>query len=57
MKIVFDTSNAYYADYDYPHMNIARTLREIAEKIENGQAYGKVRDGNGNLVGTFDIDG
>lgn len=56
MKIVFDTDNAYYADYDYPHMNIARTLRDIAEKIEHGEVCGKVRDGNGNTVGTFDME-
>jgi len=55
MKIIFDTEDAYYADYHYPNSRIANTLRAIADKVEEGQSCGVVRAGNGNSVGTFDV--
>ena len=55
MKLQFDTDNAYYADYDFPNSQIARTLREVADRIETGNMEGSIRDGNGNVVGEFDV--
>ena len=35
---------------------IARILREIAEKVERGSTQGKVYDVNGNNVGSFLVE-
>lgn len=59
-KIEIKTGNAAFADphtgeYSEWHENygVARILREIADKIENGKREGKVMDYNGNSVGEF----
>lgn len=34
--------------------DVARALRDVADRIENGlEARGKIRDENGNTVGTY----
>jgi hypothetical protein len=50
-KIEFDTDNAAFDGQWAPET--ARILRNIADKIENGKASGKVLDENGNTVGQF----
>ena len=44
---------------DYPEMEMARILRELADKLEAGALpYGeesRIRDINGNTVGVIDI--
>ena len=54
-KMRFDTENAAFDDGNRDH-EVARILRNIADKIESGQATGlnqNVFDENGNIVGTF----
>ena len=55
MKIQFSTENAAYSDYDYPHMEIARSIRKVAEQVENRETSGTVRDANGNTVGKWEV--
>lgn len=50
-QIYLDTSNAAFDGL--PNMEIARILREIAEKVSNGDLEGTVRDVNGSRVGQF----
>lgn len=51
----FETRNAAFDDF--PASESARILREIAQKIEEGQLSGKIRDVNGNHVGNFTLNG
>jgi hypothetical protein len=44
-----ETDNAAFADD--PKAEIARILRETADKLETGRYVDKLRDGNGNTVG------
>ena len=55
MKLKFNTDNAAYADYEYPNQAIARSVREVAEKIEQGARSGIIRDTNGNTVGKWEL--
>lgn len=51
----FSTSNAAFDDA--PATEAARILREIARKIERGEAFdGQVRDANGNRIGAWSMD-
>ena len=50
----FDTGNEAFADN--PDLEIARILRTVADRIENGDRYDTFRnilDLNGNIVGVF----
>ncbi len=38
-----------------PREEVARILRETADKVENGTDYGNLRDINGNNVGHWDL--
>lgn len=49
--ITIDINNSGSA-FDEPRQEIARILRELAEKIEAGQTPDFVRDINGNKCGT-----
>ncbi len=40
---------------EYPREEVARILRETADKVENGTDYGNLRDFNGNNVGHWDL--
>lgn len=45
------TDNAAFADD--PDGEVARILRDVADRVEGGQEDGAVRDINGNTVGSF----
>jgi len=53
-ELNFNTDNAAFSDGNKPY-EIARILREIADKIEDGQTEGNIRDINGNTTGTFKV--
>ena len=55
MKFIMDAKMDNAAFRAYPEGELARMLREIAEKIEKGRVYGSVMDINGNIVGSWDI--
>lgn len=40
-----------------PEGETARTLRELADKIEAGRTFGKVMDINGNTIGSWEFVG
>lgn len=40
---------------EYPREEVARILRETAEKVQNGNDYGYLRDINGNKVGHWSL--
>lgn len=40
-----------------PATELARLLREAAERVEAGDAEGRIRDANGNTVGAFCVEG
>jgi hypothetical protein len=48
-----NSSNAAFTDD--PHSELARILRELADKIERGDDGGKLRDVNGNSVGEYGV--
>jgi len=48
-EVRIDMGNAAFEDSN----QISRILREIAVRVENGSIGGKIRDINGNAVGTF----
>lgn len=58
-KLEFSTDNAAFADA--PDSEVARILREIADKIESAGPHGaleiggKVADENGNTVGEWSL--
>lgn len=47
----FDCENAAFSDD--AALEIARILREIANRVENGTSGGTIRDINGNLIGKY----
>lgn len=56
-KIEISTDNAAFQDD--PGAEVARILREVAERVEAGELSRTVRDYNGNGVGSFwfeDVD-
>lgn len=54
-KIEIETGNAAFED-DSRNYELARILRQIAERLENGENAGRVLDYNGNKVGAFEIE-
>lgn len=52
-KVKLETGNAAFDGDDKP-VEIARILRQIAERVENGQKSGPIHDINGNRVGRYD---
>ena len=48
------TDNAAFSDGNKSY-EISRILREIADKIEDGNTEGSIRDINGNRIGEFKI--
>ena len=52
-KIQFSTENAAFSDNK--EYEIARILRGIAQRIENGIDCGKIIDINGNTIGKFEV--
>jgi hypothetical protein len=54
MIIKLDTSNDAFAG-DHYHHEIARILRDLANKIEGGEIPLSLRDLNGNTCGVVDM--
>jgi hypothetical protein len=55
-KINIKTDNAAFSKEEGgPHAEVARLLREVAERVENGEDYGSVMDINGNSVGRWTL--
>lgn len=55
ITITINNSGAAFID-ESPREEIARILRELAIRIEEGQTPTIVRDVNGNNCGTVDMD-
>lgn len=53
-QLYFSTSNAAF-DQDYPNESIAHVVREVANKISDGELEGVVIDENGNRIGEFSV--
>ena len=51
-KLEFETGNAAFDETE----EISRILRDVARRIETGATSGKIRDTNGNAVGSFSFD-
>jgi hypothetical protein len=46
------------AAFEEPAVELARILRDIADRIEGGEIMGfSIQDMNGNTVGTFQVKG
>jgi hypothetical protein len=54
-KIEIETGNAAFED-DNRNYELARILRQIAERLESGEDAGRVLDINGNKVGSFEME-
>lgn len=55
-EITIETDNAAFGeDEGGAGPEVARILREVADKVENGAAGGRVFDFNGNGVGRFNL--
>jgi hypothetical protein len=42
---------------DYPMMMIDRVLNEVRTTLSRGKLYGKIRDINGNTIGSYKVKG
>jgi hypothetical protein len=51
IKLMIETTNDAFADGNEKN-EVARILRELADKLENGNEPTIMRDYNGNVVGT-----
>lgn len=47
--IEINTENDSFADEN----ELPKLLRRVAERVANGESYGKIIDSNGNTVGKF----
>lgn len=55
--VTFETGNAAFDDGGDGRYEASRLLREVADRLVEGDTEGRVRDTNGNKVGTFSMDG
>jgi hypothetical protein len=56
--VTIDTGNAAFGEHIYEATpEVARILRDIADRVEGGAMSGDVRDYNGNTVGAFRFGG
>jgi hypothetical protein len=53
-RVSIRTDNAAFEEGDRG-AEVARILRDVADRLEDGFEAGSVRDINGNLVGGFDF--
>jgi len=53
VQVLFDVYNAAFENAS--HIETARILRDVVDKIEHGAIYGPCFDANGNNVGRFNI--
>jgi hypothetical protein len=52
IRIEFNTENAAFNEFDGAYYyEVARILRELADKFENGQEPQNINDINGNSIG------
>lgn len=54
-SLTVDMGNAAFDEAPSPEL--ARILRDVATRVEDGEREGAVRDVNGNKVGTFKVVG
>ena len=54
IRLLIDTRNAAFEDY--PNREVARILRELSERIDEGVFPEKLIDINGNTVGYVHIE-
>ena len=54
-RMEFETENEAFSDGNAA-AEIWRILREIASRVASGYTSGKVRDTNGNSVGTWEVE-
>lgn len=47
------TINCGNEAFDDTNVELVRLIREVANKVEKGDTYGKVMDTNGNTVGSW----
>ena len=52
-KMKIETDNAAFDDGERMH-EVARILREVADKIDAARMGGTILDGNGNSIGRWD---
>lgn len=53
-KLTVSTGNDAFGPADYDrNEEVARILREVADRLANGQEYGPTIDVNGNTTGAF----
>lgn len=53
--LTIKTDNAGFAEH--PELTVARLLRQVAYRVEEGETSGKLRDSsNGPPVGSFKLD-
>lgn len=50
----FETDNAAFDDGHYA-AEVARILRNVADKVERGVLMGRIADANGNGIGKFEV--
>lgn len=58
-KLKMDTGNEAFQDdgqSGHEHLEAARILREIADKLDHGKRDGRCMDANGNIVGEWGFD-
>lgn len=55
VTITIDTTNAAFEDESRPSVEVARILRELSTKFDNGVIPQKIYDANGNAVGTCKV--
>lgn len=55
MKIVFDTDNASFDDVGLKK-EISSILKDICKRVDFGQIEGRIRDLNGNTIGSWDLN-
>lgn len=58
LTVTIETGNAAFHDDESGEPSgheAARILRELADRLEAGATDGKVRDYNGNTVGSFEL--
>ena len=58
LTIKIDTGDAAYFDEDgdfCPEEELARNLRYVIRRLEDGATHGVIHDVNGNKVGSFEL--
>lgn len=57
MKLSLDLNSNNAAFEDSGEFEVARILRDVADRIESGSTEGRLRDVNGNNVGSWFLEG